>query len=255
MSEIQHADIDLDLDAIANSWLGTPLSEEGDQAEPEGDSEGEPASSSPSNEDAVEQVQSTTRQLSEDEEQAIYQRRLQADIARVRAEREQAQLQQLLENGSAEEIAEWTRQQIAENQRRVEAETLTAEAAAQAEADMIVTLLDEEFINSLSQEEAQSLLPENYSDTKSYIKAITNMRIQKASSGLLTEEEVERRVQERLKGMQNVQRGQQFRGVSPTTLPPSTGEGDPYAGMDGASLKDALWRDIVADWDNGDSER
>jgi hypothetical protein len=55
-------------------------------------------------------------------------------------------------------------------------------------------------------------------------------------------------VSERLKGQQNVQRGQQFTQPSVTQTPSSSGSADRHAGLEGNALKQSLWSEISDGW-------
>lgn len=243
-TETQSGD-DFDLDAIADSWLGTPAEpeKEAEGTEPEGD--GGEAEATPEAPNGVPTQRAT---ITAEQEEEIFNRRLNQQLERARKAKEEKDLQTLIETGTDEDIARWTRDQI-EAQRVEAARTAIAqEAATQTALETINYLLDDEFVGSLTREEATSLLPENFQTDRDFMKAITDMKARKASSGLLTEEEVERRVQERLTAQQNVRRGAQFQNASPSQTPGALATEDRHAGKEGNALKDSLWSEIAEGW-------
>lgn len=252
----QSTEGDLDLNALAEAWMGSPAQQEETPAEETPNQSGEGEEETPQEAPNGSPTQQVT--ITPEQEDEIFTRRLNAQLARAREAKAQKDLQELLANGSSEDIAEWTRNQIAENQQRQQREALEAEAAGRTAIQMIEHLLDDEFVGSLTPEEASTLLPVeqggkgSYATDREFIKAINDMRAAKARSGTFDEQEVERRVQERLKTTQNVQRGQQFSQSSPTMTPSATAVEDRHAGKDGQELKDSLWAEAMESWDRSE---
>jgi hypothetical protein len=235
---------ELDLDTIADLWMGGPAtSEETQETQPEGD--GAEESAEPSNEAPTIPEQ---QGLTAEQEEEIGQRYLQSRLARAQQEKDKRDLQNLLDNGTPEEVAEWTKKQYADSQEAARINAIAEQAASEYAQNTLLSLLSPEFIATLTQEEANALLPEKYSDDRSYIAAITQMRETKARTGLYDDAEVERRVSERLKGQQNVQRGQQFTQPSVTQTPSSSGSADRHAGLEGNALKQSLWSEVSDGW-------
>jgi CHAT domain-containing protein len=189
-----------------------------------------------------------TQVLTPEAEEEIGRRYLQSSIARAQQEKERRDLHNLLSNGTAEEVAEYTRKQYADAAEASRINAIAEKAASDYAESTLLSLLSPEFIDSLTPEEAQALLPDKYADDRSYIAAITQMRETKARTGLYDDEEVERRVAERLKGQQNVQRGQQFSQSSATQIPSSTASADRHAGLEGNALKQSLWGEVKELW-------
>lgn len=245
---------ELDLNALADLWMGSPDSSapqgESEPEHPEGEGGAEPEAPEAPNGSPTQQATVTPEM-----EEEIYQRRLNSQLARARAAKEEKDLQNLLTNGSDEDIAKFTREQIAAAQEQQRVEAIESQAAGRTAVQMIEHLLSDEFIESLTPEEAQALLPVEqggqgqYAADRDFVRAIEAVKTSKARSGLFTQEDVERLVQERIKGAQNVQRGNQFSQSSPTMTPPATATDDRHAGKEGQELKDSLWQHAMESWD------
>lgn len=238
---------DFDLDAIADSWLGTPAEpeKETEGTEPEGD--GGEAPATPEAPNGVPTQQAT---ITPEQEEEIFTRRLNQQLERARQAKAEKDLQALLDTGTDEDIAQWTKDKIQQQQAQAARDAIAQEAAAQTALETINNLLDDEFVASLTPEEAQTLLPEKFAGKtdRDYMKAITDLKASKARAGLYTEEDVERLVNERIQAAQNVRRGNQFSNPSPSQTPAALASEDRHAGKEGNQLKDSLWQEIAEGW-------
>lgn len=239
---------DFDLDTLADAWMGEPVEtdEPASTEEPDQGGEGEEAKNSS---EASNEVPTTRAIITPEQEEEIFNRRLNEQLERARRVKAEKDLQTLIETGSDEDIAKWTREQIEANRIQAERDSIATEARTQAALDTINNLLDEEFVSTLTPEEAQSLLPENFKGSdRDYIRTITELRATKARTGLYTEEDVQRLVEERIQAQRNVQRGNQFRSPSPSQAPTALPNEDRHAGLEGNDLKDSLWQEVIEGW-------
>lgn len=244
-AETQSGD-DLDIQALADAWLGEPKEEptSEDTTEPSGEGGVQPETPEAPNGDPTPQV----AQITPEQEEEIFNRRLNQQLESARQAKAQKDLQNLIETGTDEDIAKWTREEIQRNQAQAARDAIAHEAATNSTLEIVNHLLNDEFINSLTPEEARSLLPDNFKTDREYISALQNMTVQKARSGLYTEEDVQRLVDERIKAAQNVRRGQQFQSPSPTQTPNALPNEDRHAGLEGNAYKDSLWQEIAEKW-------
>lgn len=241
---------EIDLETIAALWMGdagkqdeTAEGEAGAENPEEGGEEG--ASSEGPQGSSTAQIEITPEMRAQ-----IAREELDALTARARQAKEQRELKELLSSGDDTAIAEWTRKQLAEEESSQRLNELVNESTGKYATQLLEAILTPDFVESLTEEEAKQVDPASFSGSDAdYLKLLTDIRASKARNGLFDEAEVERRVQERLKGQQNVQRGQQFTSASVTQLPPS-GEADRHAGLDGNELKASLWQEVAEGWNN-----
>lgn len=243
-NEISAESGDLDLDSMADFWMGGTGSDETPTTEPAPEGhEGETPQGETSNEVTPPVRQDIT--ITPELRQQIAREEIEALTVRAREEQSRREIEALLANGTDEEVAAFTRKQIADAQEQARLDALGNERASAYAAQLIPSLLTDEFVSKLTPEQAQSLLPENFNGSDSdYLRLITDIQAAQAKTGLFGEDEVERRVQERLKAGSNAARGNALRSPSVTATPQSNaaaGGGEAWETLEGSAKLDAIW--------------
>lgn len=250
-TETQTGEETVDWNAIADVWMGTTTEE---TQEEETTQDGGGAEAENSAETSNEVPNPPVARITREQEDEIFNRRLNQQLESVRQAKAQKDLEALLNSGTDEEVAELTRRQYQEARVRQAEEELTSGAETRAILASVNELLDDQFVGSLTPEEANRLLADELQNNpKQWLRAITDMKAEKARTGLFTQEDVERLVQERLTTQQNVNRGQQFRAPSITQAPNASAVEDRFAGLEGRALQDARWSAVTEGWDSNQS--
>lgn len=251
---------ELDLDFVADFFRSKDVelgdAKDDDQEEEEGDGA--------SDKDAKEPEQAPDKKvhsLTDEELEAIVagrvtqnisslQDRAKAELQRRENEAHQRELDELLRNGSPEEVGRLVQQQIKEQEAEA---AIASRVSSEYIAQVLPSILTDDFVESLTPEEAQSLLPQNFKTDGEFYKAVVEMRVTKARQGLYGEDEVKRRVEEELEARKNEQRGDKVRTPSPTNTP-KTQEGGELQGLTGQRRRDAMFAMIDRRLNNPDED-
>lgn len=169
------------------------------------------------------------------------------ELSRREALKKQQEVDELIRTGAPEDAIKFIRDQISERELR---ERVATEEVGNYVSMVLPAIFTPEFVDSLTEEEAEIINPAKFDDDAEYLKAAIQLREQKAKSGLFGEDEVKRRVKEELEAQENERRGNRVRQPSGTSTP-RTQEGEGLEGMTSARAKDAQWAMIVEGWQNG----
>lgn len=252
---------ELDLDFVADFFrskdveLGDPKEDEPEEKEGDGGEEKE--SPKEPEEAPAKKVHSLTDEELEEivagrttQHISSLQDRAKAELQKRENEARQKELDELLRNGSPEDVGRLVQQQIKEQEQEA---AIASRVSSEYVAQVLPSILTDEFVDSLTQEEASSLLPQNFKTDGDFYKAVVEMRVVKARQGLYGEDEVKRRVDEELEAQKNSNRGNKIRTPSATNTP-RTQEGGELQGLTGQKRKDAVWGMIDRKLNNPDDE-
>lgn len=172
------------------------------------------------------------------------------ELSRREALKKQQEVDELIRTGDPEDAIKFIRSQLAEKELR---EQVGTEEVSNYVAGILPSVLSPEFVDSLTEEEAEVINPAKFDNDADYFRAAIQLREQKAKSGLFGEDEVKRRVKEELEANENERRGNRVRTPSGTSTPRTT-EGTGLEGMTPAQAKQAQWAMIEEGWRNGQSD-
>lgn len=238
-------DDDLDLAALADSLFADEKSgnsdndsksENQDKEQEEEGSDDEKKSDGDSNESAADAEPKITMA----EAQALFKNWQDQQASEVDNKAKLKEITDLLSSGdpeSLQKVGELTRAAVQQEQLRSQ---YGSQAVSQYGQEILDKILPVDFVESLTDEEAEEINPEKFKTDGEFFDAVINFRAKKLSSQT-EEERINQLVEERLAERQNTDRANNMRSGSMTGAAAAEGASEPGAGLRGEQELAAIW--------------